>query len=304
MSHHVHILMNGHNPEHRHHKRHNNASGGTPNAKPCDILMRQHHYKGGISATVMPFAKGQSIRLGESVRTAPMEAMQKRYAKGGHVDQESHGGSTYRKRHYSGGISNLPPDYSHGGDVSDRYGSKVGYERPKQSPFARTMKKGGNCYADGGEAKEYGAKPVTGQLRRGGRANYSEGEQVKSGSPVQDNSVRSEKKNGGRTKRQHHYWGQDFIGRIPLIGNIANSIAHTVGTLDPHMYGGREYKADTPGKKAADVISTLGGIIPAAALKAGGRTHRKHRYHHAEGGAGKVRKGMMDKSGHMIHHKI
>lgn len=287
-THHVHILMNGHNPEHKHH---NYASGGTPNAKPCDILMRQHHYNGGLSG---------ALEAARAVKAAP------RYARGGHVDHESHGGSTHRKRRFAGGISNLPPDYSHGGDVADKYGAKVGHQHPEQSPFSRTMKKGGKCYADGGEAKEYGAKPVTGQLRRGGRAkyHYNEGEHVKEGSPVQDNSVRSEKRHGGRTKRQHHYWGQDFFGRIPLIGNIANSIAHTVGTLDPHQYGGAEYKADTAGKKAADIISTLGGVLPMAVLKSGGRAHKKHRYHHAEGGAGKVRKGMMDRSGHMIHHEI
>jgi hypothetical protein len=288
-SHHVHILMNGHNPEHQ---RHKNVSRETSNVKPCDILMRQHHYNGGVSAAVMPYSKGGEAR---------------RYAKGGHVDHESHGGSTYRKRHYAGGISNIPPDYAEGGDVADKYESKVGYRRPEQSPFSRTMKKGGYCYADGGETKrEYGEKPVTGQLRRGGRAKhyYYEGESVKEGSPVQDNSVRSEKRNGGRTKRQHHYWGQDVIGRIPLIGHLANSIAHTVGTLDPHQYGGAEYKADTPGKKAADIISTVGGVLPMAVLKSGGRATRKYRYHHAEGGAGKVRKGMMDESGHMIYHQI
>ena len=48
-----------------------------------------------------------------------------------------------REHHFAGGISNKAPRFA----------------------------KGGHCYAEGGEAdKEYGEKPLTGQLRRGGSA--------------------------------------------------------------------------------------------------------------------------------------
>jgi len=46
---------------------------------------------------------------------------------------------------------------------------------------------------------------------------------------------------GGRTKRQHHYWGQDFFGRIPGIGNLAASASKNAGTFDQSQYGGNIY---------------------------------------------------------------
>lgn len=235
--------------------------------------------------------------------------------------------SGHRQHHFAGGISNTPPHFSKGGKAHKRFA------------------KGGHCYSDGGSTDEgntdtYGGeKPLTGQLRRGGRAKSRQhhylGEKVighmpllnqvakgiserrqkrrdamagapaasaapVAGAPVADNSVRQAQKRGGRTKRSHHYWGQNFFGRLPLVGQLANGIAHSVGTLSPNKYGGSEYVANTPGKKVADVASTLGGVLPAL-LKKGGRAHRKHRHHHAAGGAGKVRKGMMTPSGHMMH---
>jgi hypothetical protein len=236
--------------------------------------------------------------------------------------------SEHREHHFAGGISNAPPHFSKGGKTH------------KHKRFA----KGGHCYSDGGSTEDTntygGEKPLTGQLRKGGRARSRQhhylGEKVLSqlplvnqfakgiaarrqrrreamagpsapmpdkgapaaGAPVADNSVREEHKRGGRTKRSHHYWGQNFIGRLPLVGQLANGIAHSVGTLSPNKYGGSEYVANTPGKKVADVASTLGGVLPAL-LHKGGSAHRKHRKHHAAGGAGKVRKGMMTESGHM-----
>jgi len=302
----VHILMSGHNPEHQKHKHNHNISHETHTTKPCDILMRQHHYNGGLSAAVMPYSHGGSAEKNFTKELNPHKT--RKFSNGGHVDNQSRYAKPYRERHYAGGISNAVPNFSKGGDVNDKYESKVGYEKPSQSPYARTMNKGGKCYAEGGETKkEYGNKPVTGQLRRGGRAKYhSYDDRIMEGHPVSDNSVRSEKSSCGRTKRQHHYWGQDFIGRLPLIGNIANSIAHTVGTLDPHQYGGAKYKADSTGKKVADVAATIGNLVPMAAsfLKKGGSAHKKHRYHHAMGGSGKVRKGMMTNSGRTIHSDI
>jgi hypothetical protein len=237
--------MSGHNSEHSHVHKHN--SSGSHSSKPCDVLMRQHHFSGGISNLAPRYSHGGKACHGG------------RFSKGGYVEHEKHGGRTMKRRHH----------------------------------------------AEGGGENEYGEKPLTGQLRRGGRARHAEGMEV------QDNSVRQEQKRGGRSKRSHHYWGQDVIGRLPLIGGLANSISNTVGTLDDDQYGGANYVADTPGRKAADIISTIGGLGTnllmshgggkgsgggAPAKKRGGRIHR------AAGGAGKVRKGMMTESGKMIHH--
>lgn len=231
-SHHANILMSGHNPER--HSSNKNNSHRTHNSKPSDILMRQHHYSGGISNKAPHYSEGGEARRGG------------------------------RQHRYSGGISSTPPHYAEGGEPHN-----IRSFMQKTKRFA----KGGHAYAEGGETeKEYGEKPLTGQLRRGGRAHHYEGE------PVQDNSVRQEQKRGGRSKRSHHYWGQDVIGRLPLVGSIANSIAGTAGTLDPQQYGGSEYVADTPGRKVADVASTVGNLLPLAFLKKGGRAHRKHHY--------------------------
>lgn len=292
--------MSGHNPEHHHEKKSHrgtsnvhhhmkhegshghNISHETKNTKPCDILMREHHYSGGISGTPPHFSKG-----GKASR-------QHRFAEGGHVDHESRGGRP-RRHHADGGdiqekrLSELP-----------NIGSKGMYRGDQE----RIYRKGGHCYAEGGETKDYGEKPLTGQLHKGGRARHHHYE----GEPVADNSVREEKRRGGRTKRQHHYWGQNVIGRFPLVGGIANSIANTMGTLDPHKYGGAEYSAHTKGQKAADILSTIGNLgsnifLSKGSKKSkGGGVHHKYRKHHAAGGAGKVRKGMMTESGRMIHY--
>lgn len=353
-SHHANVLMNGHNPEHSHHE--NKSHRGTSNvhhhmkddhhsshhgssAKPCDILMRQHHFSGGITNTAPHYAKG-----GKAHRT-------RRYAEGGHVDEESHGGSP-RSHHAMGGqalgggmnngdilqaqrnrgaemlknlhnivpsrgfvanarLQNVPQGpfarskggscYAEGGEVEHKSkGGRTHHRRSRHAEGGEPMnklqsrlneikeyypnkyKKGGHCYAEGGEAKEYGEKPLEGQLRKGGRAKG----------------------------RQHHYWGQSVIGRLPLIGGIANSIANTAGTLDPHKYGGAEYVAKSKGQKAADIFSTIGNLGANIALSKGGAkkskgggVHHKYRHHHAEGGAGKVRKGMMTESGRMIHSR-
>ena len=115
----------------------------------------------------------------------------------------------------------------------------------------------------------------------------------------------SEKHRSRRSQpRQHHYWGQEVIGRLPLVGHIANSIAHTVGTLDPEKYGGSHYSAKSGGEKAADILSTLGNVGVPMMLKKGGKAYHMHHLRHhkkmAAGGAGKVRKGMMTEEGHEI----
>lgn len=322
--------------------------------------------------------------------------------KGQSVHNQSPAKKLMREKHFSGGKATSPSHFSEGGEPGRKFGEAgIGL----RGRFA----KGGHCYAEGGETERaYGEKPLTGQLRKGGRARrkHAEGESVednserdehrkggrakrqhhywgqeiigripgigdlasniartagtidenkfggtnyspkskweslgnialtghmkkggrtkrkhhfagegvdemqpKAGAPVGDNSVRQEQKKGGRSKRQGHYWGQDFFGRLPLIGGIANSIANTAGTLDKDQYGGSDYVADTGGRKAADILATLGNFGANTALSAyGGKKkkggtvhHEKHRSHRAEGGVGKVRKGMMTKSGRMIH---
>lgn len=328
-SHHVHIIMSGHNPEHhhhskghhrgtsnvRHHMKHagdHNVSHETRNVKPCDILMRQHHFHGGISSAPPTFSRGGKAHKSH------------RYATGGHVDHESTGGMAHhhhhrRRRHHDIGgnvdFGNFLKNAKTYRNPMDNLGARLNqvksqyYGKPLgMEPSIQTMyrKRGGStkkhCYADGGETKEYGEKPLTGQLRRGGRArhHHAEGEHVE------------EKRHGGRARgRQHHYWGQNVIGRLPLVGGIANSIANTAGTLDPHKYGGAEYTARTKGQKAADIFSTIGNLGANIALskgaakkRRGGGVHHKYRHHHAAGGAGKIRKGMMTESGHMIHQDI
>lgn len=261
-SHHANVLMGGHNPEHNSHHKH--RSGAT-HGKPCDILMRQHHYNGGITNTPPHFSEGGEARQrhynGGITNKAP------RYATGGHVDHEKRGGRPRRHR----------------ADGGDMYPSQIRsmsngiYARKKRFPSNAKIVPGYGEYAEGGSPeKEYGEKPLTGQLCRGGRANHYEGE------PVRDNSVRQEQKRGGRSKRKGHYWGQDVIGRLPLVGGIANTIANTAGTLDDDKYGGANYVADTTGRKVADVASTVGNLLPLAFLKKGGKVHRRQRHYEGE----------------------
>ena len=134
---HIHILMNGHNPEHNH-KCH---GGGITNVhqgmKPENHLMRSGHFNGGITKAGPVYSKGGKVHH------------HKKFAKGGH------------------------------------------------------------CYAEGGEAdKEYGEKPLTGQLRR-----------------------------GGRTKRSHHYWGQDVIDSLPQMR--AKHYAGGPSTIPTYSEGGK-----------------------------------------------------------------
>lgn len=340
-SNHANVLMSGHNPEHHNHqhkshrgtsnvqhhmKKHNShVSHETHSAKPCDILMREHHYSGGITNAAPHYSHG-----GKAHR-------KRKYAEGGHIDHKADGGpmgmalpqhhfdwasvtkSMGGRRPLGGGI-----DYKNHGMPMQGF-SKGGHCYSEGGDIKTPVCGKGRHYAEGGEAKEYGEKPLTGQLRKGGRArhrhHHAEGESVSEeyhgkggksrhyeGEPVGDNSVRQEQSKGGKTKRRGHYWGQNFIGRLPMIGGLANSIANTVGTLDPHKYGGSEYVAKTGGQKAADIFSTIGNLGANVALskksKGGGVHHHKHRQHHAAGGAGKVRKGMMTESGHMIHSDI
>ncbi len=305
---HIHVLMSGHNSEHHHgHKSHrgtsnvhhhmkhegshgHNISHEKKHTKPCDILMREHHYNGGISGTPPHFSKGGKAHRG------------RKFAEGGHVDHESKGGRPLR-RHADGGDINEQPMIGSRGMFRGPNMNLMNYGETKSRNIGYPRrKKGGSCYAEGGETqKEYGEKPLTGQLHKGGRAKHRDHHYE--GEPVSDNSVREEKRKGGRAKRQHHYWGQNVIGRLPLVGGLANTIANTAGTLDPHKYGGAEYVAKKKGQKAADILSTIGNLgATVALLKKGGGVHHKHRHHHAAGGAGKVRKGMMTESGRMIHY--
>lgn len=310
---HVQMLMRGH---------------GSSSQSPAQHLMRQHHFGGGISSTPPRFAEGGEPRK------------EKRFAKGGHcyadggetekdygekplTGQLRKGGRAKRQHHYWGQevIGRLPMVGGLAKGIARRVGTM------DENKF------GGRKYS-ASSPWESGLNAITtGHLRKGGRAKHrghhfagegvegmgSQPGQPQAGAPVGDNSVRQAQKKGGRSKRSHHYWGQDFFGRIPLIGGAISSIANTIDpdSIDPDQYGGYNYTADTAGRKVADIASTLGGLIPtfmaakgggkgaSAAIpkkRRGGGVHHKHRQHHAEGGAGKVRKGMMTESGHMIHN--
>lgn len=375
-SHHASVLMSGHNPEHSHqgssshrgtsnvHHHMKNSEGNHSNSKPCDILMRQHHFHGGIASDAPHYAKGgkahRRSRHANGGPIGPMGIIAGRAGFNGGMGTNHLGGipiseqPEFKNRRASmiRALSQGPKGpqgpqgpfpnsyraykdggscYSEGGDVEHLWellhakGGRTRSHRKhhaeggeaidhlqnrlnqvKSQYYGKPYKNGGECYAEGGETKDYGEKPLTGQLRKGGRAmhrkHHYEGEAVE-GDPVADNSVRQEQKKGGRSKRQHHYWGQNVIGRLPLIGGIANSIANTAGTLSPNKYGGSEYVAKTKGQKAADIFSTIGNLGANIALSKGGAKKRKGGSvnHHAAGGAAKVRKGMMTESGRMIH---
>lgn len=317
---HCHILMSGHNPEHRHHSSHSRG-GAAHHAKPCDVLMRERHYSGGM-ANPSHYAEGGVPEVRSFSRKLDMT---KRFAKGGHCysrggeAEYSEGGET--KRDY--GEKPLTGQLRRGGKAHHEHKKKRQHHYWGQEVIGRiplfgdmandiartagtleSKKFGGDEYAPKSKMESIANGALTGHLKKGGRAHHREGE------PVADNSVRQEHKRGGKSKRQHHYWGQDFFGRLPLVGGLANTIANTAGTLDPNQYGGSEYVADTSGRKAADIASTIGNFGTNLALSAyggkkakGGKVHhRKHRQHHAAGGAGKVRKGMMTEDGRMKHY--
>jgi len=177
------------------------------------------------------------------------------------------------RSHHKGGAS----CYAEGGHV-DHEEEKMEREHHYAGGISnqgQNFRKGGKTsrnrrhHAEGGREEQYsGEKPLEGGLRRGGRAK----------------------------PRQHHYWGQEIIGRIPLIGGIANSIAHAAGTLDENKYGGANYKPQNDAEKAANVISTIANVGLPLLLKKGGSAYQRM----AAGGAGKVRKGMMTPDGHEI----
>lgn len=236
------------------------------------------------------------------------------------VDQGlSKGGRAKRQHHYWGQdvFGRIPLI----GDLATKISGTVGTLEPD--------KFGGSEYVAKSPAEKMLNVATTGHMKKGGlakkRQHHWRGDEVgprknmmhalwtgapslpKAGAPVGDNSVRAEHKRGGSAKkRQHHYWGQDLIGRLPIVGGLANTIAGHAGTLDNDQYGGANYVADTPGRKAADVISHLGDFGANLALNYAGvkRSRGGKVNHHAAGGAAKVRRGMMTNSGHMIHHKV